>query len=32
MPAAEIERVPGSHFVAMEAPDVVAGHARAFFG
>jgi pimeloyl-ACP methyl ester carboxylesterase len=32
LPAAEIERVPGSHFVAMEAPDVVAAHARAFFG
>jgi pimeloyl-ACP methyl ester carboxylesterase len=29
---AEIVRVPGTHFVALEQPDLVAAHARAFFG
>jgi pimeloyl-ACP methyl ester carboxylesterase len=31
MPEAQVRRVPGTHFVAMERPDVVAEHARDLF-
>jgi pimeloyl-ACP methyl ester carboxylesterase len=31
LPHAQIERVPGTHFIALEQPDVVIEHARSFF-